>query len=164
MPARPLSCAGGVSITSPLCQVLSVIFRQLYVTAMFVYTNATLGCDSLRQTMLPPELLSSDTTMAAGSTDEVFHPEVVPNERQKILSDRIGNNGEIELMSPGGTPGRSSWIDVTHLTVSLELSQAPFAPARCGLDDDETVVSHGHAIQHATGWTYTVTWLRRITV
>jgi hypothetical protein len=63
-------------------------------------TNATLGCDSLRQTMLPPELLSSDTTMAAGSVDEVFHPEVVPNEKQKILSDRIGNSGEIELMTP----------------------------------------------------------------
>ena len=63
-------------------------------------TNATVGCDSLRQTMLPPELLSSATTSAAQSTSEVYQPEVIANDKQKILSDRIGTNGEIELASP----------------------------------------------------------------
>ena len=63
-------------------------------------TNATAGMDSLRQTMLPPELLSTATTSAAKSVDEVFQPEVIPNEKQKVLSDRIGTDGEIELMTP----------------------------------------------------------------
>ena len=31
MPARPLPCAGGVSITSPVGQVFSVIVSPLYI-------------------------------------------------------------------------------------------------------------------------------------
>eukprot|EP01049_Picozoa_sp_SAG25_P009502 SAG25_NODE_946_length_4635_cov_4.212963_3_plen_566_part_00 len=71
-------------------------------------TNGSLGADSLRQTMLPPELLSSATSSAAKSVSEVFSPEVIPNDKQKILSDRIGNNGEIELMTPVSL-GLTSW-------------------------------------------------------
>eukprot|EP01047_Picozoa_sp_COSAG01_P081317 COSAG01_NODE_16165_length_1263_cov_2.125430_1_plen_213_part_10 len=67
-------------------------------------TNGSLGADSLRQTMLPPELLSSATSSAAQSVSEVFSPEVIPNDKQKILSDRIGNDGEIELMTPTSIP------------------------------------------------------------
>jgi hypothetical protein len=71
-------------------------------------TNGSLGADSLRQTMLPPELLSSATSSAAKSVSEVFQPEVIPNDKQKILSDRIGNDGEIELMTPVSL-GLTSW-------------------------------------------------------
>ena len=52
---------------------------------------------------------------------------------------------ESSKLVASGASGRSSWTDVAHLTVPLELSQASLTPARCRFNDDESVVSHGHA-------------------
>ena len=63
-------------------------------------TNGILGCDSLRQKMIHPELTSSGTNTAAKGVAEVFTPEIIPNDKQKMFSDRKGTETEFELASP----------------------------------------------------------------
>ena len=64
-------------------------------------TNGILGCDSLRQKMLHPELTASATNTAFDQTGEVFTPEVIPNDKQKMFTDdRRGLDTDFELASP----------------------------------------------------------------
>ena len=53
-------------------------------------TNGILGCDWLRQKMIHPELTSSTTNTAAKGVAEAFSPEIIPNDKQKMFSDRKG--------------------------------------------------------------------------
>jgi hypothetical protein len=63
-------------------------------------TNGILGCDSLRQKMIHPELTSTVANTAAKGVDEVFTPEIIPNDKQKLFTDRKGTETEFELASP----------------------------------------------------------------
>ena len=63
-------------------------------------TNGVLGCDSLRQKMMHPELTADTTNTAAKGVDEVFTPQVIPNDKQKMFSDRKGTSTDFELASP----------------------------------------------------------------
>ena len=76
-------------------------------------TNAMLGCDSLRQKMLHPERRVGSLAgirvghplldIHPGSATEVLENDVIPNDKHKILSDRMDDvhgNSEIELASP----------------------------------------------------------------
>ena len=63
-------------------------------------TNGILGCDSLRQKMLHPELTANATNTAFDQTGEVFTPEVIPNDKQKMFTDRRGLDTDFELASP----------------------------------------------------------------
>ena len=64
-------------------------------------TNGILGCDSLRQKMMHPEAAAVQMT-AGGAQSSVlgFDPQVIPNDKHKILLERYETNKDIELATP----------------------------------------------------------------
>eukprot|EP01046_Picozoa_sp_COSAG06_P009733 COSAG06_NODE_513_length_14851_cov_16.976478_14_plen_546_part_00 len=64
-------------------------------------TNGILGCDSLRQKMMHPEAAAVQMT-AGGAQSNVlgFDPQVIPNDKHKILLERYETNKDIELATP----------------------------------------------------------------
>ena len=65
-------------------------------------TNAMLGCDSLRQKMVHPEVAYAESTQKAGVEGlvETFDPQIIPNDKHKLLSDRVAVNSDVEMASP----------------------------------------------------------------
>ena len=64
-------------------------------------TNGILGCDSLRQKMMHPE--AGAVQVGDGGTQSSvlgFDPQVIPNDKHKILLERYNTNKDIELATP----------------------------------------------------------------
>ena len=115
-------------------------------------TNGILGCDSLRQKMIHPELTSTAANTAAKGVDEVFTPEIIPNDKQKLFTDRKGTETEFELASPlsmcltsFGTnkfiPGASHDVRMTIGTDGVNMRKSVYTERIPGVPIGQTVTN-----------------------
>jgi hypothetical protein len=64
-------------------------------------TNGILGCDSLRQKMMHPEAAAVQVAADGAQSSALgFDPQVIPNDKHKILLERYETNKDIELATP----------------------------------------------------------------
>ena len=64
-------------------------------------TNGILGCDSLRQRMMHPEAAAVQVGADGSQSSALgFDPQVIPNDKHKILLERYETNKDIELATP----------------------------------------------------------------